>query len=177
MTAKREIKAKDVMRDIRAGLSNDELMQIYHLTLKGLRSVFKKLVDAGIVKMDEIEGRMPVIGDEARITDRRKQRRWYPIIPFPICDLDDLRIEGGVLDINEKGFKATGIRARLGERKNLLIAAEDFHEVYPFSFEAECRWIKVNSDGTEVVGFEITFMPEVGSGELRKLLQSIAFSD
>ncbi|MBM3301230.1 MAG: PilZ domain-containing protein, partial [Deltaproteobacteria bacterium] len=174
---KREIKAKDVLRDIRAGMSNDELMNRYHLSSKGLRSVFKKLVDAGVVRPDEMKTRMPVIGDEMIPKDRRKEPRCYPIAPFLICDLDDLRTEGSVLDISGNGLKVAGIGARLGQRKNMLIQAEDFDEVYPFSFEAECRWTKVSSDGARVTGFEITNIPELGARELGRLIKSITFSD
>jgi hypothetical protein len=108
--------------------------------------------------------------------DSRRDLVWYPFSPIPLYDADNLQSEGNILEVGAKGFTVTGIRASVGERKNLLMYIEDLPELYPFSFEAECRWNKVESDGVLVAGFEITVMTDIGSEQLRKLLNSLAFS-
>lgn len=52
---KMEVKAKDVLTDIRAGMSRDKLTKKYRLSLRGLQSLLTKLVRAGAVKRPEIE--------------------------------------------------------------------------------------------------------------------------
>ena len=56
---KREINAKAVLRDIRNGLDDLTLMDKYKLTDRGLHSLFRKLVDAGLLTQQEINDRFP----------------------------------------------------------------------------------------------------------------------
>ncbi len=51
--AKRTINAKEILVDIKAGMDNAALMEKYQLSEKGLQSLFKKLVDAGVLKQRE----------------------------------------------------------------------------------------------------------------------------
>jgi hypothetical protein len=57
---KRKITAREVLKDIRAGVDDSELMNKYQLSAQGLQSVFTKLVTAGIVAETELEDRVPV---------------------------------------------------------------------------------------------------------------------
>lgn len=52
-----ELKAKEVLHSIRSGMDNSALMERYRLSDKGLQSLFKKLVAAGLIKQDEIDAR------------------------------------------------------------------------------------------------------------------------
>ncbi len=54
---KREIKAKQAVKDIRSGMDDLTMMEKYKITDKGLRSLFRKLVSAGLLRQNEIEGR------------------------------------------------------------------------------------------------------------------------
>ena len=54
---KREVKAKEAIRDIRSGMDDIALMEKYKLNDKGLRSLFRRLLAAGLVTADEIDGR------------------------------------------------------------------------------------------------------------------------
>lgn len=175
MGAKKEIRAKDVLRDIRSGLSNEDLMEKHHLSPAGLRSLFRKLADARIIRKEELEARIPALPPEEAQKDRRRSQRCYPVTSFPIYDLDDLRQEWQVLDIGEDGLKVSGIKARLGQRKDFLIQADEFGDVFPFTFQAECRWSKLQEDGVPIAGFEIITMPEKGAQELKKLLKAVMF--
>ncbi len=57
---KRKITAREIMKDVRAGFSDHELMQKYKLSAQALQSVFTKLVKAGVVGQDELDDRIPV---------------------------------------------------------------------------------------------------------------------
>ena len=56
---KRKIKADQVLKDIRSGMSDGELMVTYHLSPKGLQSLFNKLVQGGFIDLEELDQRMP----------------------------------------------------------------------------------------------------------------------
>lgn len=48
------------MQDIRAGKSDQSLMQKYHLSAQGLQSLFDKLVRAGVATQRELDDRVPI---------------------------------------------------------------------------------------------------------------------
>ncbi len=55
--AKRVIKAKEVIADIRGGMNDLELTEKYKLTPHGLESVLGHLVDSGLIGERELEDR------------------------------------------------------------------------------------------------------------------------
>jgi hypothetical protein len=57
---KRKITAREILKDIRAGLSDQDLMEKYTLSAQGLQSVFHKLVTAGAITQVELDDRVPI---------------------------------------------------------------------------------------------------------------------
>ena len=55
--AKAQIKSKEVLQDIHSGVTDAELKQKYRLTDQGLKSLFKKLLDAGLIHQVELDTR------------------------------------------------------------------------------------------------------------------------
>ena len=53
--AKITIDARQVLLDIRAGMTDTALMEKYKLSARGLQSLFKKLLDGGIIKQDDLD--------------------------------------------------------------------------------------------------------------------------
>jgi hypothetical protein len=60
---KREIRAKQIMRDLKLGVTDDELMEKYRLTPKGLKSLFNKLLKAKLITKEEFDWR-PTFWDD-----------------------------------------------------------------------------------------------------------------
>ena len=56
--AKRAIKAKEAVADIRSGMDDAALMEKYHLSAEGLQSLFDKLVTGGLIDLSEIARRL-----------------------------------------------------------------------------------------------------------------------
>lgn len=52
--AKREIIVREILDDIRSGMTYSDLMSKYRLTLKGLDSAFQKLLSAGLISEEEL---------------------------------------------------------------------------------------------------------------------------
>lgn len=57
---KRKITAREILRDIRSGSSDQDLMEKYTLSAQGLQSVFHKLVSAGVISQPELDDRVPI---------------------------------------------------------------------------------------------------------------------
>jgi len=170
---KREIRAKDLVDDIAAGLGNRMLMEKYKLTPKGLMSAFKKLKDARLLTPGK-----PASGDIPRSFDTviheqiRRMPRYRPAMKLAITDLDDLDLVCYVKDMTEKGVQVLGLKTEKGATKVFLIQAGFQTAVEPFSFTAVCRWAKVDPDNTSVAGFEITNISDADLKQLRKLMST-----
>ncbi len=145
MQAKRKIEAKSIVNDIRAGLSNLELMEKYSLSSKGLLSAFNKLIASQAMEEDELAERIPGFDDTVDINHAREFPRCYPALGLPIFDKGNTEADYHVVDLTEKGVQVVGIEAEVGDVKTLVINAEGIDErIKPCDFDAQCRWVKVD---------------------------------
>jgi hypothetical protein len=179
-TEKRKIKAKDVVADMRSGNSNADLMARYQLEPERLEEIFRRLLDAGLILDIELVGRVPVVSRVEAPSGPTPKRapRSYLMVPLPVYDLDDMTLEGRVHDISRTGLQVSGIKTQAGDKKSLLIQADEFADVYPFALDAVCKWATQDSPDEEcTAGFEITTISGVGAGELEKLCQLLAISE
>jgi hypothetical protein len=178
MRPKRKIPAYELASDIRMGLSNSELMEKYHLSVAGLASIFKKLVQARVIEKSEVQRRMEPGDDTADLDQMRKVPRCYPVVPIPVVDLSDMQQEGILRDLTEKGIQVEGIHAEAGQTKNLLVQADAFTGTLPFTLETCCKWIKPRNAGKRpLAGFEITSISEADLELLRGTIELFAFCD
>ncbi len=173
MPSKRTIPAKEFLSDLRRGLSDKQLKEKYAISEAGLQRIFHKLLQAKAISPHELEGRIGV--DLAVGSHYRQATRGYLLFTIPVYDTEALEKEGWILDITEKGLQLNGIEAEVGQTKSLLIRADEFHDIYPFAFDAVCRWINAGDD-QEGIGFEITDISETGLNELRKLLKLLTIT-
>lgn len=104
MAEKKTISAKEVVADIKAGMSNEQLMAKYGLSARGLQTLFDKLLKAGLitqavldqrrVALDQAEKPAPGISAEE---SPRGERTWDILEEFarrfkiPRQDLDRLK--------------------------------------------------------------------------------------
>jgi predicted transcriptional regulator len=58
--AKPKIDASEALRDIRAGVDHFTMMEKYNLSARGLHSLFRKLLTAGVLKRGELGPRYKV---------------------------------------------------------------------------------------------------------------------
>ncbi len=58
MSTKRTVKARDAVNDIRAGMTDSELMQKYGLSAKGLQRLFLKLLQVKAITQSELNRRL-----------------------------------------------------------------------------------------------------------------------
>jgi hypothetical protein len=179
MSTKRKISAKEIVADIRSGVTNAQLMKKYQLSAHGLQGILEKLVNAEALLEIELAGRETpsAVTSVSSGSSLRDAARSYVMFRLPVYDLDDLTVEGHVHDISETGLLVMGLEAKVGDNKSLLIQADEFADVYPFTFDAVCRRVEKSEDEEEqTAAFEITSISEVGHVELRKLCQFLGLS-
>ena len=71
------IDAKEVTRDIRLGLDDPALMRKYRLSTMGLKRMFEKLIDRGLITYGELERRIDDMDDTVNLDeDLRRIRNW-----------------------------------------------------------------------------------------------------
>ncbi|MFC1834588.1 PilZ domain-containing protein, partial [Thermodesulfobacteriota bacterium] len=178
MISKKKIRASDFASDIRSGLRDSRLMEKYGLSSKGLQSAFRKLVEAGIMDESELRERSRAIEDTVDINEIRLLDRSYVAFQVTIRDADHPEIEGYLVDVTEQGLQVVGIETAANEKRRFMVPAEEFSNVAPFSFEAVCRWSRIqNEDGARVGGFQITEIEDSGKKELLKLISYAGFSE
>ena len=176
MAAKPTIKAKDIVNDLRSGLTNLELMEKYGISSKGLQSIFAKLIEAKAVRDGELDGRVPFADDTVNLDQKRILPRNFVVFKLPVYDNEDMTLEGQVQDITEKGLQVEGIPASVGDFKTLIIQSDEFADIHPFVIEVRCMWANPGTENEPCsAGFEITEIAEESVHELEKLVQSLTF--
>ncbi|MFH1115791.1 MAG: hypothetical protein V1792_17925 [Pseudomonadota bacterium] len=171
MAEKRIIKAKDIVNDIRAGLSDHELMGKYKLSIRGLESIFKKLEESGTVKRSELYGRIPSFDDTVNLGSLRKIPRNYFALVIGISEEGNPGNRGEIFDASEKGVGIKGLEVGHGETRNLVIDGSDAVEIGEISFQAACRWTRCDDEGVRLAGFEIVEISDPDLDKLRKLIR------
>jgi hypothetical protein len=181
MPTTRVVKAQDIVKDIRERLSDDELKAKYKFTSSVLQAVLKQLVDIRAISRAEIFERFtPSEKDSAeedvQIASLRKLPRHMALFPIPIYDGKNPKISGMLRDLNEKGVGVSGIDTTTGETRTFVILGDEFVAVEfdTFSFDAVCRWVRIEDDGSPYIsGFEITRIDDKDLTELHKLIMSL----
>ncbi len=101
MGEKPRIAVGEVLRDIRSGMDDAALMQKYHLSAKGLQSLFQKLLEKELITPTEIEQRTP--GSEgASLAEPSKQPDKKGALINPAGAVRDVRSGMHDFDLMEK---------------------------------------------------------------------------
>jgi hypothetical protein len=172
---KRVITVANFVRDIRAGMTDTELMDKYNLDALGLENAIGKMIKIKALSQEEWDARIPILDEPSEIRVSRALPRKYVYFSLPVYAADDLAVEGSINDISENGLQIAGIRTEVGETRTFLVKPDEFDEIYPFAFDAICRWSREDDEaGDWVGGFEITDISPAGQLELRKLIDSLS---
>ncbi|MBI5571809.1 MAG: PilZ domain-containing protein [Desulfomonile tiedjei] len=185
MPTKRSIRAKDVVRDIRDGMTDAELTEKYKISRAELRFLFEKLVALKAIGRAEAHGRLPQ--EETRpsqnsigVESLRALPRHLAPFPIPIYDGKDPKVVGTLKDIHEKGVGIAEIAATVGETRTFVVLGDEFVaiEFNTFAFDAICRWTNAGEEASPALaGFEITNISPRDMTELRKLIRSLTMDD
>ncbi len=101
---KKRISAKEIVGDIRAGMTAHQLMKKYELSAKGLRRVFHKLLAAGWVAEDEFSA-IPADEDITVILQKmRKATRRHPVLSVALYEKGKPHVTGLLRDLSATGL-------------------------------------------------------------------------
>ncbi len=175
MTAERKISGKHFIRDVHSGMTYSQLMDNYSLSLTGLQKVFRKLVDSGLMRLEELYGHNHFRDDSViDLHNISLSPDDGLVCIIPIWDANDRECRGAVCEIGENGLEVSGISTAVGETRYFLIDPRDFFSVDEIHFQAVCVWYKESPiEQSPVAGFEITGISLDDLQNLRKLVRRI----
>jgi uncharacterized protein (DUF433 family) len=165
------IRMSEVASDIRSGLTKQELMEKYHVTLRGLLWIAMELIIAGALSGQEIYGKLySSHGELASLTTRRSDRHKLNFY-VPISSAAEPDIVGSIHDVSAQGLGTRGIIAAVGETRTLCILGDSFGEVGTTVLDGRCAWAGKDPMGVYRSGFEIKETSSAGMQELQLLIK------
>ena len=176
---RRRIKAKKVVADLRARLSDFELMDKYDLSPDELQHVFTCLAQAGVIRNAELDERGAWFDDPANRSVTRGVPRHYLRVALFLHDRENPALKGFVTDLSESGFRVRGIMARVGEEKRLVIHASDVCDIHDIEVRATCKWLRTDSSERALheSGYHIDYATEVGRAGIKRLIEVLSLGD
>ena len=177
MLRKRRIRPREVLNEIRSGISEAELRAKYRLSSKGIERLFNLLVANGTVNQSELFDKYPWY--ERKLS--HVEQRWDCRVSLKgkVYIYDILRSSTGTLrDISENGFRAAGIECNVGESKSLLLDLQPLIKADPVLVVARCRWRELRGQTKKYItaGFEILDISESDAKVFRSLIESLRAS-
>jgi len=177
-TVIQQMREEDIIKDIRSGMSDSDLMKKHALSSDGLRRIFQTLIEANALTAEELYGTSPSAQDTVFVENMRELPRHYLAMAVDIYEPKRPQIRGMLSNVTEKGIAITGMSTRIGETNTLVIPAGDYIEADPIMFDAECRWARREEEtGEWLAGFQITKISEKCLDDLRRFIQSLPFFD
>jgi uncharacterized protein (DUF433 family) len=173
---RQRIRIREIVSDIKAGMTDPQLMTKYKIDRRALQSLFKKLLDLKAVSRDTLFGEMGLEYGTSLPANVREENRYVLDFDIPVYEVGLPETQGRVRDITEKGVGIRGLRHAVNDVKTLVVLGDAFGVVAPFEFSAICRWSGMDDrEGTYAAGFQILDISENALQELRKLIKLITF--
>lgn len=174
----KEVSAKQIILDVQAGLADDRIMKKYELSTAEYRNILRTLGETEVFSPLELEHRISSLNATHDGGEARNEPRCYLAFVLIAYDVSG-RLCGEVQDLSERGCQVIDVKVEVGEKKTFRVEAEGLSEfIRPFSFAAECKWIRtVPETGSFVAGFEITNISIQNLEVLRKTIQLLTLCD
>lgn len=171
------INAKDAVACIRSGMDDVAIMNRYGISALGLRSLFLKLVDAGLLSVEEMY-RYCAPKDGGTGARPRTRTGQYLAVAAPIYEKTRPDVEGSVLQATEQEIHTTGIPARVGEAKAFVIPAQRILQADEIPLEAVCLSVEDARSGEEpTVAFRITKISGHSLKALKELIAALTLDE
>jgi len=174
----RKIKARKIVGDIRARVSDFEIMSKYGLSLEQLEKVLEALLKAGQIRGPEIKERGPFFDNPVNRSKTRRFPRTYLRVPLEIEDLNDSANRGLLIDLSEEGFRTRSIKAVVGAENVFLVSLKEVRK-RTVRLRATCVWAKQDVDAKvlQEAGFKIVHISESDLLELQGVAGLLSLGD
>jgi uncharacterized protein (DUF433 family) len=174
---KKRISAKEIVRDIRTGMTAPQIMKNYKLSTKGLHSLFRKLLEKRCLAEEEFAGVSPDEGISVILQKIRKAARHHPVLSVTVYEKRKPEVTGLLHDLSEQGIGVVGIAALPDEMKTLVLVPHESLPLDPFTIHVRCRWFKEgNANSLCSAGFEIAHAELSSLEALRELIEEVTLT-
>jgi hypothetical protein len=163
---KKRIVIEEIVKDIRSGMSDSELMGRYELTAPLLTATLKQLLEQKFLDKEDLDNRDLSPLSRVSLFSVRQVPRYSSPLTVTISGDQYRQKKGQVLDISVKGLRTVGLEATVGQTQTLTIHGDEFGEVATFQVRGTCRWTKASERGEVLAGFEIVEIPTGSHQEL-----------
>jgi hypothetical protein len=171
-----KIRGKEVLSDIRSGMTESQLRTKYSLSSRGLIRLFDRLVDKQLIETSELFQRYPSYRKAVDHLGQRKAPRARLTVPMLIYDIDSSAI-GVVRDLSMTGLRVAGLKTKVGDRKTFQIPVDMFINNDPLLVIVECCWVKSREDKKyQLAGFKILNLSERDASVLKTFIEFLVFS-
>ncbi|MFC1833691.1 PilZ domain-containing protein [Thermodesulfobacteriota bacterium] len=172
--AKRKVRVKEIVADLKSGMTNSELMSKYRLSSNGLQIVLKKLFDAKAIPPDMFHTRV-LTGQDLDVVSVRLLPRVYLDFDLLVYEAGNIQNQGKVRDLTEAGLGVEGIRANVEDEKTLVIRSDDLLTSKPIVIDVRCRWARAERfEDPWVAGFQINDITPDNLVVLRQLIKLVS---
>jgi hypothetical protein len=178
MGEKRQINGRNIIDDLRSGMTDRELQVKHRLSTNGLCTIYEKIVDRGAISHSELSQWSPLYSLRTHYKESRSYPRADLTNKVPIYDLGTGSI-GILRDISEKGMRVAGIDASVGQARTFQIPIDIFMQADPLLIVAECKWARPKGTMKEygVAGFEILDLPANDRNTLQNFITFLLLSE
>lgn len=177
MTSAHKIKGRDLLLDIRSGMTDAQLMDKYEMSFQALHDAFEQLLQAKVISQRELRSRFAAVGGTTPSDASRRLPRHYLVCQIPIYDAKDPAKRGMVRDLTPGGLGIVGVEAKLDEVRTFLISPGGMISVGNIALDAKCRWVRKDDRGHYLAGFQVTEITREDSENLRRLIDELTFGD
>lgn len=178
MGEKRQINGRNIINDLRSGMTDPELQMKYGLSANSLCKIFEKLVDRAAVSHSELSKWSTLYNLRTSFKESRTYPRADLATKVLIYDLATGSI-GILRDISETGLRVAGIDARIGRATTFQLPVDMFMRAEPLLIVAECKWAKTRRKMQEyvVAGFEIIDLSAKDGNTLQNFISVLLLSE
>jgi hypothetical protein len=173
--SKRSIPAREILTHIYSEMTNDDLMETYKLTQKGLHSVIRKLVEANLLDRSKAFARVSLAPIQESRAIRKLDRKEI-FVPLKIHEKRNRNNRGTIINITARGVGTKGIRVAYDDRIQMVVMADEFFRLEKFQLDARCRWVKEGDSPSEIAaGFEIISISKSDLEHLQNLIHTFDY--
>ena len=167
---------EQVLRDVRSGLTDAELMDKYRVTYLELDKIFTRLLDTHVATRGELYGRSSFFAETVAVYSSPNPEGHYLAFPIPISDAMDPKVMGRLRTVGETEVGTVGIEAEVEQYRTLVIFPEKFVDIEPITFDAMCVWSQAEPEGNYAT-FRIAYITQRDLSRLRNLVKSLTLGD
>lgn len=166
-----KVSANQIVKDIRAGLGDEELMHKYELPFSALQRLLQMLIDENAMDHKELYDKSPTYRKITDVLTARRSPRAYVPIAIRVYS-HEISQRGFLRDISETGLRVAGIQAQIGQSLRLSLPLKEISSWDPLELDAVCRWAETQGKTRKYLatGFEITYISYSSRERLRDLV-------